>query len=752
MKATRLLETSIASAMGLAFTLIAPVRAADTVALEEITITAEKRADNIQKTAISVTAVSGEDINQQGRNDITDVLKDVPGVTLNNSPGGNFQVNIRGIAGGGLPGFDGDPGASLNIDGSYNSPLVGGPSQVSFFDVERVEVLRGPQGTLYGRNAESGAINVISGNPGKQYAASGTLEAGNYNLIRAAGMVNAPLNDNWAVRAAFTTINRDGYFTSGGQSAVASGGRVKLQFDAGGALRVLLGSEYTKVGGTVGVGGMGNGIPAWGLGDPPADPYDDITKNGGVSGSIPGTSQNNRTLKLWSQVDWDTGIGTFTVLPAHVKALTSNFVYAFPMGGTPGVYSQRPSNGAGWQDTVEARLASASSSPLKWIAGAFYMKAKNDTSATANSVTRLIVNAQSHAIFGQATLSATDTFRVTAGVRETWDKKDYWSSNPTNSGLGVPGGGAGDWKRFDWKVGVEKDLSDSSMLFANVSTGYRPGSITTGSASMVAGPGGVPVPNSNLFTKPEKLLAFEIGSKNQFFNDRLRVNADAYYYDYKDRQYTYFTTTAVLTVPCPNGQMPLQFGADVVCLIELNANKVRMIGAEIETQWLVTANDEVSVGLAFLDAKAAESQIVQLANPLPLPAQPREFNVDIKDKTMPNSPKLQVNVAYQHAFNVFGGQLTPRADARYTSKKYLQAFQYLTDVINTAGYREGDKYVQKGYTVYDLSLGYTSGDGKWNLNAYIKNAGSAVYKTITDGTTTTVGTPKTVGAVLSVKM
>jgi iron complex outermembrane receptor protein len=732
--------------------LAAGAAAAASAVLEEVIVTAEKRSDNLQKTAISVTAISGEAINREGRNDINDLLKDVPGVTLTNSPGGNYQINIRGISGGGLPNFDGDPAASINLDGSYNSPLVGGPSQLSFYDVARVEVLRGPQGTLYGRNAESGAINVVTGNPIKTFDSSGTLEFGNYALVRAAGMVNVPLNDSWALRAAFTNINRNGYFTSGNGTNVGSGGRVKLQYDSGSAFKFLLGADYSKVGGAVGVGGMSNGIPAWGLGDPPTDPYDDVTKNGGLSGAIPGSSQNNTTLKTWMQFDWNTAIGTLTILPSHVRYATSNIVLAIPMGGTANNFVEQPSNGLGLQDTVEARLASAESSKLKWIVGAFYLDASNNTFSTVNGVSRVIVNAKSSALFGQVTWPVSSSLRLIGGLRETSDKKDFTSTNANLSGFAAPypGSGGGSWSRVDFKAGLEMDLSPASLLYATIATGYRPGSIQASSSALVnAGTAAAPIPvaNKNLVTKPERLASFAIGSKNQFLDNRLRVNGELYYYDYRDRQYTYFTTAAVPTQPCPNGQHTLSFGPDTVCLIELNANKVRMIGAEVETQWLATANDQLSLSAALLNATAAESQSVTLGNPNP----PGGVTIiDINGKTLPKSPKLELNGSYQHSFDLPGGRLTPRADLHYTSQAYLQSFEYLLDVVNAAGYREGNKYIQKAYTVYDLSLNYSPMSDKWNLNAYMKNVGKTYYKTITDGAYTTVGPPRTFGVVLSV--
>ncbi|HTP39545.1 MAG TPA: TonB-dependent receptor [Steroidobacteraceae bacterium] len=704
--------------------------------LEEIVVTAEKVENTAQKTAISITAISGEDIDKQGRNDINDVLKDVPGVTLTNAAGGQANINIRGISSGALPNTDADPAASLNVDGSYASSLTGGASAISFFDVSRVEVLRGPQGTLYGRNAEAGAVNILTNNPTHQYDAGGSLEFGNYALVRGSGFVNIPLGDAWALRGAFTNINRRGYYTSGGDDAVASAGRVKLRYDNGQPVTFLVGAEYVKQGGTIGVGGMGGGVPAWGLGNYAGDPWDDVTKDGGLTGDVPGSSQDNYSLKLWSQLDWETGIGTFTVLPAQTHAYNSSISYAVPMGGTAGTYAPSPADGFANQTSVEARLVAPSTATLKYVVGAFYSKADSSATSSTFGLNTTTVDQKSKAVFGQATYSFTDTFRLIAGVRDTWDSKGFTATASPLSGLSGPASGDASWSRIDWKAGIESDLSANSLLYATLATGYRPGAINAGSSATVAGPTG-PVANTALFTKPEELTSLEVGSKNQFLDNRVRVNGDVYYYDYKNRQYTNFNTNAPAGVPCPNGQLPLQFGPDSVCLTELNAAKVRMIGAEFETQWLFTSADTVGLTGAYLDAKADAPQDTILAN---------GTTVDINGDTMPNSPKLQINGNYQHAFGLAGGRLTPRVDVRYTSKQYLGAFDYLQPGA------AGLVYVVEAHTQYDLSLGFNSSDDKWNLNGYVKNVGNKAVKDGTDGNYTQVAAPRTFGVVLSLKM
>jgi outer membrane receptor protein involved in Fe transport len=198
------------------------------------------------------------------------------------------------------------------------------------------------------------------------------------------------------------------------------------------------------------------------------------------------------------------------------------------MGGTAFNYQTFPSNGIGLQDTIEARLASAADSRLKWIVGAFYLKASNSTYSTVNGVSTVFVDAKSSAVFGQLTWPVSDSFRLVGGLRSTSDKKSFTSTNANLSGFQppYPGSGGGSWSRVDYKAGLEFDLSPRSMLYATIATGYRPGSIQTGSSALINAQLGlglpratgadltalqlyryanpIPVANKNLVTNPEK--------------------------------------------------------------------------------------------------------------------------------------------------------------------------------------------------------------------------------------------------------
>ncbi|MGC3979742.1 MAG: TonB-dependent receptor [Steroidobacteraceae bacterium] len=749
MKHTKLLFASSASVLaGLlsGYTATAQNADGDSVALEEITITAEKRESNLQKTAISIVALVGEDIDREGRNDIRDLLSTVAGVNFSNAAFGATSINLRGIEGITAAAGKTDPGVSLNFDGVVASNLIGDAGSSAFFDVARVEVLRGPQGTLYGRGAEAGVINVVSNNPGKEFDLAGTLEVGSYKLQRTSGVINIPLGDSWAIRAAYNGIQRDGYYTSGLSDLDVSASRVKLRYDAGGSFTALLGTEYTLTGGALGSGGMGAGITSWGLGDPPTDPWDDVTKNGGATGQVPGSTRNNKLLKLWSQVDWSTGVGDLTVLPSYTSTLNKSVIVA--VGATPFTYLQQPGLTDADAKSVEARFSSPADAKFKWVLGAYYDTAKSFV-FTQQFTRNTWQDQSSLAGFAQATYPISDKWSVTGGLRQTKDEKSFISER--TSGALRHTDGEKSWSRTDWKLGVENQLTPDTMLYFTAATGYRPGGVDSTATTTVTTPTGAVIPNNALFSKPEYLTTFEVGTKNELLNKRLRLNANAYYYDYKDRQFTYFITTADPAVPCPNGARPDAFPPDVVCNVMLNIEKVRTMGAELETLWLFTEHDRANLSLSYTDSKGAKDQTILLSIPAGA-TQTGSYAVNVNGKTTPRTPKLQANAYYEHGFELPGGTLSLRGDARYTSESYISGFNYLLPVTNSAGFREGDRYIIEANTRYDASLKFEADSGKWSLNFYGKNLTNEAVKSDTNGSVTNVEAPRTIGVVLSAKM
>jgi iron complex outermembrane receptor protein len=176
--------------------------------LDEVVVTAQRRSENLQKTPLTISAVTGEKLESQGIKTVVDLANQVPALQITSSGGGAAQIFLRGIGSTNTTEV-GDPAVAYHIDGIYiaRSTSVG----ALFYDIDRVEVLRGPQGTLYGRNATAGAINVITKQPKFDYEASGSIDVGNYGAITTSGMVNVPVSETLAVRAAFQQSRHDGY-------------------------------------------------------------------------------------------------------------------------------------------------------------------------------------------------------------------------------------------------------------------------------------------------------------------------------------------------------------------------------------------------------------------------------------------------------------------------------------------------------------------------------------------------------------
>lgn len=724
--------------------------------LEEVVVTAQKTATNIQETPVSIVAVSGEEIAKQGRNDIRDVLSEVAGVNFSNSAFGASNINMRGIEGVTAPiAGKTDPGVALNFDGVYSSSLLGDAGSSVFYDMARVEVLRGPQGTLYGRNAEGGVINLVSNNPTDSFGLSGLVEAGNYHLLHASGAINLPLGDAWAARVAVNSVKRDGYYTSGMSAADDTSARVKLKYDGQGAFNFLVGTEYTIQGGALGTGGAQAGVLAWGLGDPSVDPWDDVTKDGGLTGQPPGSTRDHKRYKVWTELNLKTGLGTFLLLPSWTKIINNDVLNQHPAANPVGAYTGRAIHTDGYQDTVELRWTSNPGTPLQWIVGGFYAK------EYSHYITRQFnregfQDNKSTAGFGQVSYDFAGSWTATAGIRVSSDKKAFHGTRlaplPPNPQAPDPR----TWNNTDWKVGIQKKLSEDSMVYASIATGYRPGGIDTTTTVLVPDINGNLIENTAMFSKPESVTAFEVGAKNELFGRRLRLNGDVYYYDYKDRQFTYFVTTADPTTPCPNGSRPQNFPPDVVCNVMLNVDKVKSLGAEIDALWLATEHDRINVSLAYNDTQGAKNQQIGLSIPTGFQSVPPDANrvgnlvyVNVDGKTTPRAPKLQANLWYEHGFSLPAGALYLRGDVRYMSKSYMSAFSYLNPVINAAGYREGDSYVIEANTRYDATLRFEPTAGNWSVSLYGKNLTEEKVKSDTDGKYTQVEAPRTVGIIVS---
>ncbi|WP_219894284.1 TonB-dependent receptor [Aquisediminimonas profunda] len=670
--------------------------------LTDIIVTAQRRDENLQKAAIPVTAVNSAVLTAEVSSG-EDLTKLVPSVTISGAGGGTNQTTIRGIgtlAGNGLA----EQVVALNLDGVYLARPVA--ANGLYYDLERVEVLKGPQGTLYGRNATAGAINVISRKPIFKNEGYLDVQGGNYNLYQAQGALNLRLSDTAAIRISGQGIHRDGYFRDGYNDQKQYSGRASILVEPSTALSLQLTADYVHFGGMGATGTYINFVP-------PSDPYagvvNPVVNAIRASVVIPGltTPAGLAPIKadgfnatnlygLTGVIKVDTGAGELTIIPAYRR---SNLNYLHYNAGFP-VATVEHSD----QKSLEVRFSTPSDNRFKATVGGYYFDEKGDFkldayvfgvpdnitlfSPSTSRVDRY--NTTSLAMFGQATFDLTDTVRMIGGLRYTNEKKSILGAAvipfaPSPFG-NVPVDGNLEFNRLNWKAGIEADIGPRSLVYANVGTGFKAGGFFM-----------APAPNNTY--RPESLVAVTVGSKNRFMDNKLQINLETYYWKYKDKQTTHLV------------------GND---LVTENAGAATLYGFELETSLRASRDDLLSSNILYNHTKYDDYTFL-LSN-LSAWNCPRvavsgaNDRINCSGNVLQQSPKLSINLNYEHSFRLASGARVVFAAAGTYRSGYWAGDEQL------AGQRQ-DAYV-KG----DFSLTYNAPDDRFYLGAYVENLGNEAVK------------------------
>lgn len=644
--------------------------------LEEVVVTAEKREQSLQDVSISVEQISGDLIREEGLINIEDILKNVPSVVVVGTARG-AGISVRGT-GFDLPPQIGETAIALNTDGVYNFRSESGV--IGYFDLDRVEILRGPQGTLYGRNATGGVMNVITADPViGEFGGHVTLEAGDYNLLRGEAAINIPMSDAWAARLAVASIDRDGFLSDGHNDADATAGRLKLLYEPSEDLRIVSKVEFSALRGHG--PGRANGFTF---------DVDPLNGNG-----RPDERQNYDSLKLMMQIDAAVGPGVLTVLPSYQD--DTGYLMQVPFG-PPSPTPQplvRINDPIGAETTqLEVRYASSADSSVDWVVGLYYYDQENQGDFAG---TELTSTTESIALFAQVTAPISDATRAIVGVRNSWDDKSFAYLMPP---LNIPSGvGQEDDSNFDWKLGLEHDLSDSAMLYFTASDAHRPGAfnLLADATAPLAGPGS--------FFRPESLLAYELGWKTRLANETVQLNGAVFYYDYEDYH------LADIYGFGPSGLLAQFVNGDA-----------SIFGAEVQTQALFGEGGRIDFSITYLDSELKET----------LATGPLTFLLE-GDK-LSHSPELRIIAGLEYDFDLgTAGSLTPRLDMRYTDDQFVNA---VNNAPNT----------QEAYTTGDFSLTYRPASEAWSVKAYVKNINDEVVKLFLAGPHPQVSSPRTYGA------
>jgi iron complex outermembrane receptor protein len=645
------------------------------------------REQNLQDATIAITAIQSDEIESLGINNPNDLQSEMPAVQFMTS--GLTNTTIRGVGTyNNQPNVD--AAVAWNIDGTYISHHMATPPIL--FDLERLEVVRGPLGTLYGKNSNGGSINVITGRPRLgEFHARASLSAGNYDQRDTEFMVNVPVGETVAIRASVASDFGHGYYEDGGEGTDNYAARVRLLYQPNDRFDLIATTEWSDVDGS----GVGlSYCPPTATGQRPLcqgvvwKPYQGFGLPGnyalnGTNGPIgenPGfTARTNWSGYVELNYRWDQAVLT-SISNWHKYDREELHVWDFTS------YSPQHENKF---LTQELRLANAPKSRFDWVVGAFYSHEDSDgverfgtqlppdykVFQAANSYGVENGKVTTAALFGEVTYPLSDKFRLKGGLRYTDEEKDLPGTararlNTANPII-VRTGSVLKEDRVTWLVGAEYNWRDESMVYAKVNTGFKSGTVN-------AVPPDIGTPTS---TDPEEITAYQIGSKNRFLNNRLQVNAEFFYYDYKGYQ-------VVIIATDPTGFFPGSFFPSA------NAQKAKFKGGEIETNWLFTDRDQLDLALTVLDAKHTEFVT-------------RTFNWSGHD--VQRAPPFTAILGYRHnwAFSN-GAELTGRVSTNYVAANY-------TRDANLPGDWQDD------YTSTNAYLTYQHSGSRWSLTGWVRN-------------------------------
>ena len=707
--------------------------AAEGGAIEEIIVTAERRAESLQSVPVAVTAFTGEEMDAQGIVDIKGITERTPGFTMGVFNPGQPQFYIRGI-GSNEDGAGGDQSVIVFVDEVYIGRSAG--SDFDLFDLERVEVLRGPQGTLFGKNVIGGAVSLVTKKPTEETRIKFEGTVGNLDERSLRGLISGEIAENVYGKVSFSSRRRDGYVDSridefpqfftdtsvDDQHDVNTDSlRAALRLTPTDRLEINLTANYStmdRAGPTyiaIGPGGIPYGASA------SLDPNygDDIHEN---FVEDPGSSETD-IFGLTARFDYDlTDSITFTSLTSFRNVdseqdwplSTPNLSTLFLSGGAVPLYLVGNNNYTDESDTFthEFRLT-GNTDRLFWIAGLYYMTEETDRFETS-SVGLLFPGGfgipgnfpgvepgddqgnetTSYSFFGQFTYNITDNLAVTLGGRQSYDEKDITrvgTPSPLSANRNFNFKTGEDWDAFTGKFGIEWQATDDAFLYATVSEGYKAG-----------GYQGLAATELIAITPfdPEEATLYEIGAKTEWFDNRLRLNLAIFETDYTDLQ--------ILQVLVEESA-PFGTGGQ---LITQNAADADIKGYELEFVIAPTDNLTISGSYTHLDTEFANFFTPAGFRP---PDGGAGTTTDRTGNDLRNAPDKAYNILARYRMDLSnGGMLTWQADWRHKDKVYQDP-----DVFEFAAVPE--------YDVLDLRVSYLWPNGNLETTLWSRNANDEEY-------------------------
>jgi len=768
--------------------------------MEVVKVTVDRREKNIQSYAGSASAYSQEDLQRVGVNSVRDMSSVSPSLEIGTQEG-NTEIFIRGVGSTNNTEL-GDPSAATHIDGIY-IPRPRGVGSM-FYDLERVEVNRGPQGTIRGRNATAGSLNVITAKPKLSlWEASGEMQIGNYSQRLATAMVNIPIGDKLALRLAAFGEEHDPFYKNAGpvstitpaESADNLAYRATAKWLPLSNVTVLAGTDFTQENGTGYTGSNYAGALQAGLlpseiPDPRAVVYrgpqpsqhmrhwgvhTDITADlgpislnylgsyrnlkyhqvtgGNIGVAYPGQMILASDLDNWSTSYWDSAsqsqvheIRAYTPDSWRFRGTAGFFLFhekqevtLFNVADQSYTYAGGEYNEPNVKGDSQAGYFDGTYDIFKWLRGTAGVRFTHETKSRTGGIgaTWLIdgVNASGPFRFG------TDGFLPSFGARtnypavgSTFNANDVFlnginrfGSRDTLGNLIAAGGsvqagpvtpqyGTYSDNFLDFRLGADADIKPGHLGYVSFATGHNSGGFND--QTTFTAPDGTTAQIAPTY-KPERLYSIEVGSKNEFMDKKLRVNASAFLYLYRDQIFQIIQQTG----PQPSNSMqPPPSSA-----VRVNAGKSHILGLEFDGAYQLPHGFVVSVAGTLLDARFDEGEIFD--NRVAYgPTNGPNDKVNVSGKNLPRAPHVTVNYSLAQNIKVPFGWFDWIVSAQTRSQYFMTVFN--GEGVDSQGNINptlSDSVPR--YTRVDAGAGYSRPDGKWRLGVFGSNLTNVAYMT-----------------------
>lgn len=708
----------------------------------EIIVTAQKRTESLQRIPLAVTALDSNALRARDATTVASLQGVVPNVRMSENLA-QPRVTLRGI------GVENSAaGAESSIAFNQDGVFYARPSAIfaSYYDVARVEVLRGPQGTLYGRNATGGSVNIITNRPTDNFGAGISVTGGNYETINSEGFLNVPLSERVSGRISFGTQHHSGY----GRNLVTGSDidnrdsqsvRAQLLIKPKDELSILLAADYSRqkdhsnayhqLGG---VGFTMAGVPITPLGivlggNPSPDPRDISTPNDPL----------NRNHFYGGRLEIEYGLSD----AISVKSLTSyrhsdtfNVADGNPLTIPPLVlvYALEKSK----QFSQELQL-NVDMEKNKLVAGLYYLNERNNGTHIVPISFAVLggpnilaqgaraggkLNTDAVAFYAQDTYSLTPSIRLTLGGRYSWERKATSRVNEVDFGrlFSLDNGPLAPFvyqrktfKSFTPKIGIDIDIARNTLAYASFSKGFKSG--TFGLGNLTSAPA----------LQPEKIDAYEAGIKSTFFDRRVRLNFAGFYYNYKNLQVSRIENTFMVLDNAASARI---YGLEG----ELEVKPVDAVRLYANASWLnARFKNYVSI-----DPNRPAGDGVTFDQGVPA--------FDLRGNALPQAPDFSALTGAEYNFPLASGTARLTVEGNWTDRLYFNSFNTRT-------------LSQEPHWILNAYLGWTSPDKQFSVAAYLKNATNKLVWTFAESSGPIIGSaaggfleaPRTFGITIGYK-